>query len=130
MTRPAILVVEDQPSMRTALLDFLGAAFPESVLHEARDAAQALELCGTLQPDVVLMDVQLPDGNGIELTAQITAQWPAVRVIVISYRNSATCIERALAAGALAFIPKESLDRLLVGAVASALSTSPRAACR
>ena len=129
MTRPAILIVEDQSALRAALCDFLGAAFPEATIHGASDGVEAAARCAAVQPDVVLMDVQLPDCSGIELTERLKAEFRRIRVIVMSYRSNGTYVERALAAGACAFIPKDRLDSQLVAAVALALS-APRAACR
>ena len=112
--------------MRAALRDFLSAAFPEATLHEASCGIEALERCAAELPDLVLMDVQLPDGSGIDVTARLRAEHPLLRVIVMSYRSHATYVERALAAGARAYIPKDRLDRELVSAVASALAGLPR----
>ena len=115
--------------MRAALRDFLLAAFPEVAIETVADGAGALAFCAERHPDLVLMDVHLPDGNGIQLTARLIIRHPGLRVIVISYQDSVLHAGHALAAGARAFIPKARLDRELVAAVARGLSGDPRAAC-
>lgn len=83
--QPTILIVEDRSLMRIVLGDFLRGAFPGCAIHEAEDGAQALAQCAALKPDVVLMDISLPDANGIELTARLTAAMQEIKVIVVSY---------------------------------------------
>ena len=130
MATQTILIVDDQASMRSALRNFLLAAFPELAIEAVSNGTAALAYCEERVPDLVLMDVQLPDGNGIQFTARLLIRRPGVPVIVVSYHGSALCAERALVAGARAFLPKDRLDRDLVPEVARALSTGPRAACR
>jgi len=118
---PSILIVEDQLAVRTTIRDFLHAAFPEAVIRSAPDGATAAQLWKHAAPDVALLDVRLPDCNGFELTARLKAAHPQARVIVMSYWDHPRYAERATAAGARAFIPKDRLDVLLVDAMAAAL---------
>lgn len=123
--QPTILIVEDRSLMRMVLGDFLRTAYPGCAIHEAEDGAQALAQCAALKPDVVLMDISLPDANGIELTARLKAAKREIKVIVVSYLNSPVYIERALAAGALAYVGKDNLLTELIPAVTGALAIAP-----
>ena len=81
-------------------------------MYEAGDGREAVQLVRELQPDAVLMDVRMPEMDGLQATVQIKASWPQVKVVVLSmhleYRDE------ALAAGADAFVGKgEPADRLL-----------------
>ena len=114
-----ILIVEDRPVMQAMLCEFVRNAFPGYAAIGAGDGAQALEHCRRERPAVVLMDVQLPDANGIELTARLIALTPGLDVIVISSLSDAVYVEQALAAGARAFVPKDRLVTQLIPAMAS-----------
>jgi DNA-binding NarL/FixJ family response regulator len=116
------LIVEDQAYMRRTLRRFLESAFPGHEFHVACSGARALVQCRDHRPDVVLMDIELPDANGIELTAQIRLMLPDTAVIIVSNHNSAEHVRRALAAGAVAYVSKDAVDRDLIPSVKDALA--------
>ena len=116
-----VLIVEDQALMRQTLRDFLQDAFPDCNFREAAAGASALDACNTHRPDLVLMDKCLPDTDGIELTARLKSLYPGIQVIVISYGSGEIYVQRALAAGARAYLVKDNLTTDLVPAVAAAL---------
>jgi len=116
-----LLIVEDQQAMRAALRDLLASAFPQIRILQADSGAGALAICHRERPQVVLMDIRLPDTNGIELTVHLRTYSPAPAVIVISYLDGAEYAAQARAAGACAFITKDRLASELVPAVARAL---------
>ena len=95
--------------MRAALRDFLGLTFPSWQVLEAADGAAAMRVFLELRPPLVLMDVCLPDVNGIELTRRIKALAPETTVVVMSIQNGAHIVEQALAAGAAVFISKDRI---------------------
>lgn len=123
--RITVLVVEDQDFMRRALRDYLQSAYPDSAIIEAADGAHALELCRDRSPELVLMDVVLPDANGIDLTAQIKEMLPQTAVIIVSQHAGQAYVERARAAGAFAHITKDKVYRELLPAVGRALARAP-----
>ena len=125
--QPAILIVEDQGLMRAVLRYFVQTAFPNCAIREAPDGATALKECAGQPPRIVLMDISLPDANGIELTARIRAMIPRVAVIVVSYHSGQTCFEQAVAAGACAYVVKDRLLPDLIPAVTDALGIAPAA---
>ena len=123
-----MLIVEDQEIMRQMLREFLQSAYPDCSILEAGNGAQALSLCREHRPRLVLMDVSLPDANGIELTAQIKESLPGTSVIVVSQHTAQVYIDSARAAGAYAYITKDTLHRELLPAVAAALAGIPPSA--
>lgn len=106
---PKVLVVEDQAPMRAALRDFLALTFPAWQVLEAADGATAMKAFTEHRPPLVLMDVCLPDTNGIELTRRIKVLAPATAVVVMSIQNGAHIVEQALAAGAAVFVSKDRI---------------------
>ena len=107
-----VLVVDDQPRARQSLKTLLVTCPQVKEVREATLAREAMRLIGESQPDVVLMDVQMPEMNGLQATRLVKAQWPQVKVIVLTlYAEYAA---EALAAGADAFICKgEPAEKLL-----------------
>ena len=120
-----MLIVEDQDFMRRMLREYLQGAYPDAVIMEAADGARALELCGSHSPQLVLMDVRLPDANGIDLTAQVRKMLPDTEVIIISQHAGRAYVERARAAGAFAYITKDKVYRGLLPTVGRALGRAP-----
>lgn len=112
-----ILLVDDQPSTIKGLKAIL-AFYPEIlVVGEAADGQAAVAQVAEQQPDVVLMDLQMPVMDGIEATRRIKQQWPAIKVIVLTVQ--ATRRAEALMAGADHFLLKgngsETLRRAILG---------------
>lgn len=120
-----MLIVEDQDVMRRMLVEYVQSAYPDAAIMEAADGARALELCRSGRPRLVLMDVTLPDANGIELTAQIREMLPETEVIIVSQHAVAAYVERAHTAGAFAYITKDKVYRKLLPAIERALGRAP-----
>lgn len=118
-----LLIVEDQDMMRKTLRKFLGQAFPDWTLLEAADGAAALAACAAHRPGVVLMDIMLPDTDGIALTARVKAILPDTEVIFVSYLSGETHVARALAAGGSAYVVKDRLFSDLVPAIVAVAGT-------
>ena len=116
-----MLIVEDQTPMRAALREFLQSAYPASTILEAADGVGALEQCRNHRPRVVLLDVELPDVNGIELIARIRALLPQVAIVMVSQHAGRAYVDRARAAGAFGYVAKDVIHRELLPVVASAL---------
>jgi DNA-binding NarL/FixJ family response regulator len=119
--RMTMLIVEDQAAMRASLRAFVHAAFPRTRIAESANGAHALRACSRLRPQLVLMDVRLPDADGIDLTRQLRAMSPAPAVIIVSYLKGRHYVEQARAAGACLYINKDRLTVELVPAIAWAL---------
>jgi DNA-binding NarL/FixJ family response regulator len=113
----SVLVVDDDPAFRRIAHGIL-AAFDLSVAGEADSAAAAMSIAGTLQPAAVLVDVGLPDTDGITLARQLTALPWRPRVVLTSTNADAATASEVRGSGAEAFLPKSmlpsaDLDRLL-----------------
>ena len=104
-----VLVVDDHAAYRDAARKVL-AADGYDVVGEAGDAADALRLTGTLHPDVVLLDVQLPDADGFQLARQLVRQDAAPAVVLVSSRPRADYGRLVERSGARGFIDKEELS--------------------
>ena len=114
-----VLVVDNQPRARNSVRALLSTWSWVSEVREASNGREALDLVREFQPDLVLMDVRMPEMDGLEATALIKARWPQVKVIVLSiypeYRPE------ALAVGADAFVSKADAPRELLGVLAAVL---------
>ena len=107
-----VLIVDDQPRARKSLKALLSTWTRSAEIREASNGREALRLAEELPPDLVLMDVRMPEMDGLEATRQIKARWPQVRVVVLSMYVENQ--DEALAAGADAFVGKgEAPERLL-----------------
>src|SRR3990172_13024123 len=114
-----VLIVDDHSPLRQIMRDFLQSTFPSCNFREAADGASAMEACKAYRPNLVLMDVCLPDADGIELTARLKVLYPGIQVIVVSYMRGEVYVQRALAAGACAYLVKDNLVTDLIPAVAA-----------
>ena len=126
--RKTVLIVEDQALLRRTMCDFLQDAFPDCDFLDVADGASALHACKAYRPHLVLMDKCLPDADGIELTGRLRKLHPAIQVIVVSYRSGEIYVQRALAAGARAYLVKDNLTADLVPEVAAAIGVVPATA--
>jgi DNA-binding NarL/FixJ family response regulator len=113
-----LLIVDDHPVFRQGLRDVFETDSQIQVVGEAADGADALALTQELQPDVVMMDINLPSSSGIQVTRTITSQMPGTKVIMITGFDEPEYIFHSLRAGASAFcskdMPPESLIRTVL----------------
>jgi DNA-binding NarL/FixJ family response regulator len=103
-----ILIVDDHPGFRASARRMLEAGGFE-VVGEAGDGAAAVGAVRDLAPDVVLLDVQLPDANGIDVAARLTGDGPVPAVILTSSRSPDQLGPQLATSGARGFIPKDEL---------------------
>ena len=112
-----VLVVEDHAALGEALLFAFSFEEGIEVVGLAPTVAAALESVAAARPDVVLMDVRLPDGNGIEATSRVLEVHPGAEVIVLTAHADPVFALRAAEAGAAGFIPKDVRIANIVSAV-------------
>ncbi len=101
-----VVVVDDHATFGELLELAINAEPGVRCVGVAHGARTGLELIRRTRPDVVVMDVELGDGDGVEVTAEVTAAFPDVRVVVLSARVDSRVMRRALAAGACGLLPK------------------------
>lgn len=108
MSPKRLLIVDDVPQVRSELCTLLSLVDDIEIVGEAANGLEAVAQVAILQPDVVLMDLEMPLMNGYEAAGKIKLQFPTCRVIVLTVNDYAEAIERAYQCGADAFIIKGS----------------------
>ena len=103
-----ILLADDHRIVREGLRSLLEKQSGTEVIAEAENGRTAVDLSRTLKPDVVIMDITMPDLNGIEATRQIIAESPGIKVIALSMHSSRKLITEMLSAGASGYLLKHS----------------------
>lgn len=116
--RIRVLIADDSAAFRNAFGLFLDRLPRVEVVGTAEDGEQALTLVASTRPDVVLMDLKMPRLNGLQATRKIRAEFPDVRVIMITLHDAKELKAASAAAGADRFIPKNRLRDELPGALA------------
>jgi len=118
MNKPIrILLVDDHYMVRIGLASSLGDEPDMKVVGQAESIADALIQFRQLQPDVTLLDLQLPDGDGSTAIADIRKECPAARIIVLSVNETEEDIHRAVAAGAAGYLPKSIAPEEMLTAI-------------
>lgn len=112
-----VLVVDDHSTVRGAILDLLGSTDGMVAVGEARDGREALELAQLVGPDVVLMDLTMPNMSGIEATRRLASAHPEARVLMFSAAVCPDVVRAAREAGAVGFLPKGSRAPKLIRAI-------------
>lgn len=115
-----IVVVDDHDMVRRGLAAYLKVQPDLSLIGEAGDGMQAVELCLQLQPDVVLMDLIMPGMGGIEATRLIREQNPATQVIALTNFQEKSMVQEAIRAGAISYLLKNVKGDNLAAAIRSA----------
>src|SRR6185503_4670581 len=130
-----ILLVEDQTLMRQGLKTILDLEPGLRVIGEAVDGERGVQLALELRPDVILMDVQMPNLNGVDATARLCQAWPQAKVIILTTFDRDDYVFQGIRAGALGYLLKdmpadeliETIQRVQVGEVFIQPSIASRA---
>ncbi|MFF5234987.1 response regulator [Dactylosporangium sp. NPDC000521] len=115
-----VLLVDDHPVVRSGVRGMLDGEPDIAVVGEAGSAAEALAAVLAAGPDVVLMDLRMPGGDGADATARVLAEAPGTRVLVLTTYDTDTDILRAVEAGAIGYLLKDASRADLLGAIRSA----------
>ncbi len=119
-----VLIVDDHAVVRRGLREIVAEAPEMAVADEAASGAEALRLVRDADYDVVLLDLALPDLNGLDVLRQIRAERPAVRVLILSVHPEEQYAVRALRSGAAGYLTKDSAPGELVEAIRQAAAGS------
>ncbi len=114
-----VLLADDHTIVRQGLRLILSAHPDLEVVGEAANGNEAVELARKLHPDIVLMDVAMPDLNGIEATKRMVQAEPRLKVLVLSMHKEGVYVREILRAGARGYILKDAIDTELLNAVRS-----------
>jgi len=112
-----LLIADDHGLVREGIRAVLEAESDLEVVGEAKDGREALELCERLQPDLVLMDVRMPEMDGLAATRAIKERWPKVSVMMVTMHESPEYLLEAVRAGAAGYILKDAAGGRIVEAV-------------
>jgi two-component system, NarL family, response regulator LiaR len=120
--RARLLIADDHDLVREGLRAVLQAEEDLAVVGEATDGQEALQMCRSLRPDLVLMDVRMPKMDGLEATRAIKEEMPEVSVVMVTMHENPDYLLEAIRAGAAGYILKDAEGERLVGAVRRTLS--------
>lgn len=119
MTALRILLVDDHAVVRRGVRALLESQADWEIVGEATTGREAVEAARRLQPDIVVMDLSLPELNGLDATRQILKESPRSEVLVLTMHHSEELARNVLAAGARGYVLKSDADQSLITAVAS-----------
>jgi len=122
MRKIRILLADDHVMVRQGFRMILAAQPDMEIVGEADNGHEAVELAEKLQPDVVVMDVAMPELNGIEATRRLAASSPRTRVLALSMYKDSVYVREILRAGARGYLLKDAFDRDLLSAVRAVAS--------
>jgi len=112
-----ILIVDDHPLVRSGLSELISDEPTLEVCGEAAEAGEALQLVNSTKPDLVVVDISLKSGNGIELIKRIKSRQPKIKMLVSSMHDENLYAQRALNAGAMGYVNKQEATEKVVEAI-------------
>lgn len=123
--RIRVLIVDDHAMVRKGLVAILKNMPELELAGEARDGREAIECCGQLKPDVVLMDLVMPELGGVAATRAIHQRWPNVQIIALTSFQERDLVQDALQAGAISYLLKNVSGDELAEAIRGAHGGRP-----
>ncbi len=115
--RITVLIGDDHPAFRQGLAAMLGSAFDVELVGEAADGTEVVMLALELQPDVILMDLRMPERNGIDATREIVQTSPHIAVLVLTMFEDDDSVFAAMRAGARGYLLKDSREDDILRAI-------------
>ncbi len=112
-----ILLVDDHEVVRLGLATLLEDVPDVILAGEAGSGKEALQVCESLEPDLVILDIRLPDQSGVEVCRQISARWPHIKVIILTSYVSEDLIAETILAGAVGYVRKQVGNEELLRAI-------------
>ncbi len=120
-----VMLVDDHAVVRSGLAAFLYVFDDLELVAEAKDGKEAIALCESLSPDVILMDLVMPVMDGAAATKAIRDRWPQVQVVALTSFKEEELVQAALQAGAIGYLLKNISADELAGAIRSAFQGKP-----
>lgn len=117
MSRARILIVDDHEIFRRGLRSLLESRPEFEILGEAGDGLQAIEKASELKPDLIVMDVSMPQLDGLQATRQIRKKLPQTKILILSQHDTSHMLAAALEAGANGYVTKSQVSRCLLSAL-------------
>ncbi|MBK5395205.1 response regulator transcription factor [Pseudomonas sp. TH39(2020)] len=112
-----VALVDDHALVRDGIKALLAVMAPLEVVGEAESGAEAIEMVGRCQPDLLLVDISLRDMNGLELTRVLRSQYPSLKVLVLSMYDNNEYVSESVRAGASGYVLKNSPSREIIAAI-------------
>jgi len=117
-----VLIADDQTLFRTGLARLLDEDPRVEVVGQAVDGADALKQAAALKPDVLLMDLKMPNLDGVEATRRMVSEQPGVKVLILSTFDADSYVLKALGAGASGYVLKDSQPEAIVSSILAVIS--------
>jgi two-component system response regulator DegU len=114
-----VLIADDHVLARGGMRSILGTAAEMEVVGEAENGAEAVSRCADLRPDVVLLDLRMPEVDGIQAIPRLRERCPEARILVVTMHDDPTTHEQALAAGADRVLLKDESARVMLDTIRS-----------
>ncbi|TBN38963.1 response regulator transcription factor [Pseudomonas sp. BGI-2] len=112
-----VALVDDHSLVRDGIKALLAVMAPLEVVGEAESGADAIDMVGRCQPDLLLVDISLRDMNGLELTRVLRSQYPSLKVLVLSMYDNYEYVSESVRAGASGYVLKNSPSREIIAAI-------------
>jgi DNA-binding NarL/FixJ family response regulator len=112
-----VALVDDHSLVRDGIKALLAVMAPLEVVGEAENGAQAIEMVGRCQPDLMLVDISLRDMNGLELTRVLRSQYPSLKVLMLSMYDNYEYVSESVRAGASGYVLKNAPSREIIAAI-------------
>lgn len=116
-----VLIADDHAVVRAGLRALLGAEPALELVGEASGGVEAVELALRLRPDILLLDISMPDQDGLAVTRQVRAQVPAARILILTVHEDVGLLREAIKAGASGYVVKRAAEAELIAAIATVL---------